>query len=128
MAESQQKSSIRTREEWVTVAEYTSPHEAGIAKGQLESAGIASILVNETMIGMFWHLSNAVGGVRVKVSPSDEQEARALLAESFEIAESPDAESMGPEAGGYSSPLPWRSRYSGWRSLDLCSSAGLTDR
>jgi hypothetical protein len=33
--------------EWVAAAQYTSLHEAGIAQGILESAGIESLLDNE---------------------------------------------------------------------------------
>lgn len=74
-------------EDWRPVARYTSLHEAGIAQGLLESAGIRSTLDNETMVGMLWHLSNAIGGVRVRVSPADEEAARALLAEGSDSAE-----------------------------------------
>jgi len=81
MADLPPEASPHPAEGWIPVAEYTSLHEAGVAQGMLESAGIASVLDNETMVGMLWHLSNAVGGVRVRVAPADEEAARALLAE-----------------------------------------------
>jgi hypothetical protein len=87
MAASLQEGRPDANERWVPVARYTSLHEAGIAQGLLESAGIASALDNEMMVGMLWHLSNAVGGVRVRVAAADEEAARALLAEGVAAAE-----------------------------------------
>lgn len=65
--------------EWVTIAQFTSLPEAGIARGVLEGAGLECRLADEGTVGVAWHLSNAVGGVKVQVDAADEEEARRIL-------------------------------------------------
>lgn len=78
---------------WVPVREYTLLHEAGVAQGILESAGIESLLDNEATVGILTHMSNAIGGVRIRVRPADLEAARALL--STAALEAPPAEGEG---------------------------------
>jgi hypothetical protein len=63
----------------VTIASYASPVEAEIAKNRLESSEIPAFLVGENTVNMAWHLTNAVGGIRLQVSQADADEARAIL-------------------------------------------------
>lgn len=63
----------------VTIASFASPVEAELAKNCLESSGIPTFLVGENTVSMAWHLTNAVGGIRLQVAQSDATEAVAIL-------------------------------------------------
>jgi hypothetical protein len=78
-------------ERWETVAAFTSPIEARIALGALEAAGIDAELKDEATIGVAWHLSNALGGVRLQVRASQLDAARGVLAEQAPPDEHADA-------------------------------------
>lgn len=73
----------------VIVGRFQDLHEALLAKGQLDSAGIPSSLADDNMVRMDWFYSNLVGGVKVLVQAKDEQAAVAVLSqpipESFEV-------------------------------------------
>ena len=62
-------------EDLVTVARFESPLEAQLARGLLESAGIASFLVGENVN----HMLQAAFGVHLQVGADDEVSARELL-------------------------------------------------
>lgn len=64
---------------WVVIASYSYPHEAQIAKSQLEAAGIIVRIENEHTINMYWLYSNALGGVRLLVLQQFAEEAYALI-------------------------------------------------
>ncbi|KAA0446357.1 MAG: DUF2007 domain-containing protein [Candidatus Thioglobus sp.] len=63
-----------------TVARFSFAHEAYIARAKLESEGIPATLADEHTINMQWLYSNALGGVKVQVPSSCEQQAIAILA------------------------------------------------
>lgn len=63
----------------VVIAKFLSMHEASIAKGQLESAGIPCFLFDENLIRLHWLASLSVGGVRLAVHQENEEEAREIL-------------------------------------------------
>ncbi len=63
---------------FVTVGSFTSPWEAHIAKGFLESEGIPVVVRNEHHIAANWMLSNALGGVLLQVT--EDNAVRALKA------------------------------------------------
>lgn len=65
----------------VTVDTFTSPWDAHIARSLLESEGIPAFLGDENMVGMDWPLSQALGGVKLKVSAADVEQARVVLKE-----------------------------------------------
>ncbi len=65
----------------VTLASFADPTEAALARNALEEAGIRAALSDETMVSMFWHMTGAVGGVKLLVAASDLVRAEALLAE-----------------------------------------------
>ena len=53
--------------EFVTIASFTSPLEAHMARGRLEAEGIPAFIAHENHIWAEWFLSNALGGVKVQV-------------------------------------------------------------
>lgn len=61
------------------VSSFASPLEAELAKGRLEAAGIPAALSDQHTVSIAWHLSQAVGGVKVKVAEEDEERAREVL-------------------------------------------------
>ena len=63
----------------VTVAVFVSPHEAGMAKGELEAYGIPAYVADEFAIGANPLLSNALGGIKVQVPARFVEEARKVL-------------------------------------------------
>lgn len=69
-------------EGWVTIATYMNGLEAHVARSKLESEGIAVSLADEAVVRMNWLWSNAVGGVKVRVKPSEQDRARRILSES----------------------------------------------
>lgn len=64
-----------------TVASFSFPHEAHIARAKLESEGIPVALADEHTVSMQWFYSNAIGGVKVQVPPSCAQRAIEILAQ-----------------------------------------------
>lgn len=65
--------------ELVTVATYWDPMEAQIARLRLVHEGIPAFLEKECTVQMVWHITNAIGGVRLVVPLSQSGEARRLL-------------------------------------------------
>ena len=63
----------------VTLRRYRDLTEAIVARGMLESAGIAVYLRDENMIRLDWQLSNFIGGIRLQVDAADADAAMALL-------------------------------------------------
>lgn len=51
----------------VTIASYSMPYEAHIAKSRLDSEGIPAFMADEHTINMQWLYSNALGGVKLQV-------------------------------------------------------------
>lgn len=78
----------------VTVASYSFPHEAQIARATLESQGIPAFVADEHTINMQWLYSNAMGGVRVQVPFKHLDQARQLLSADF--SSTLDSESADP--------------------------------
>lgn len=69
--------------ELITVASYSFPHEAHIAKSNLEAAGIPVFITDEHTINMQWLYSNALGGVRLKVPAKYVEMAQVTLSQDF---------------------------------------------
>ena len=67
--------------ELVTVRQFRDLPEALLAKGSLESAGIECFLADENLVRLDWFISNFIGGIKLKVRPADEANARKLLDE-----------------------------------------------
>ncbi len=68
-------------ERLLTIATFSNPVEANLAKNRLESAGIKTFLEGQETVGMAWHLTNAFGGIKLQVLESDAADARAILEE-----------------------------------------------
>jgi hypothetical protein len=63
----------------VTVRQFRDLPEALLAKGCLNSAGIECALVDDNMVRLDWFWSNLMGGVKLKVDPSDADVANEIL-------------------------------------------------
>jgi hypothetical protein len=66
----------------VILRKYMTLPEALVAKGVLDSAGIQSFLGDQNIIRMDWFLSNALGGVKLRVREEDLEVATDLLNQS----------------------------------------------
>ena len=66
-------------DEWVTIAQLSTPVEAHVAAGAVTAAGIQSRILDEHTIGMNPFYSLALGGVRLQVPRSRAAEAIRLL-------------------------------------------------
>ncbi|MCL2760259.1 MAG: DUF2007 domain-containing protein [Desulfuromonadales bacterium] len=73
------KQEKKVTENFVTIATYSAPYEANLAKASLESAGIPVFIADEYTIGINWLYSNALGGVKVQVPESMAKQAYELL-------------------------------------------------
>lgn len=76
----------------ITVARYSLPYEAHLARARLEAEDIPAFVMDEHTINMQWLYSNALGGVRLQVPQGFEADAAAVLAENRE----PDLEDLEP--------------------------------
>ncbi len=65
--------------EWVTIAAFSQPIEAHLARAKLESEGIACMVGDEYLVRVDWFLSNAIGGVKVMVPAWEVERARDVL-------------------------------------------------
>jgi len=66
---------------WVTIAAYSLPYEAHLAKARLEAEGLEVMVADEHTISMQWLYSNALGGVKVNVREGYELRALDILNE-----------------------------------------------
>jgi len=113
---------------FTTVAHYTDPIEAHLARGRLQSEGIDAHLGDEHLAVANWEWRLAVGGVKLRVAERDADRARAVLVamEAGEYALDADTDDaralLPPDRESWSSrlawlalmlfavPLPWRRR------------------
>jgi hypothetical protein len=65
--------------ETVTLRRFRDLPEALLAKGALDSVGIACYLVDDNMIRMDWFISNLLGGIKLQVNPQDLEAANEIL-------------------------------------------------
>lgn len=65
--------------DFVVVAVFTYPHEYMVLKLILEQRGISYFFQNETMISVLPFHSNAIGGIRLKVHPTDVEETKIII-------------------------------------------------
>lgn len=63
----------------ITVATFSFPYEAHIARAKLESEGIPAFVVDEHTINAQWLYSQAMGGVRLQVSNKHAARASQIL-------------------------------------------------
>jgi len=84
----------------VTIATFSFPAEAYVAKSKLDSEGVWSFVADAEVVGMNWLYSNAVGGVKVQVKEEDEHRALQILnrkAEPMELDTGASAEAAEEE-------------------------------
>lgn len=75
----------------ITVATFSFPHEAHIAKLKLDAKGIPAFVADEHTINMQWLYSSAIGGVKLQVpAPFVEQATEALAEDLSDLLESDD--------------------------------------
>lgn len=67
-----------------TIATFTAPEDAHLFRTFLESRGVEGFIFDENFVQLFWHYSNAIGGVRVVVEPEDAEDAAAVHQEYME--------------------------------------------
>lgn len=72
-----------TNSRLITIASYSLPHEAHIARAHLEAEGIPVNVADEHTITMQWLYSNALGGIKLQVPPECEERAKEILAQDF---------------------------------------------
>jgi hypothetical protein len=65
----------------ITVATFTLPSDLAIVKGRLESEGIECFVSDEMTVQVYNFVSNAVGGIKLKVRAEDVDRAREILQE-----------------------------------------------
>jgi hypothetical protein len=68
------------QETLVTVATFTTPGEAEMARVRLERLGIRAFLGNAIAVGVMPFLGNDLGGISLQVLEKDAEQARELLA------------------------------------------------
>ena len=87
----------------VTVGSYTTVYEANLVKSRLEAFGIDARLMDAFTVNASWLWSNAVGGVKVQVPESSENEARLLLqtepSDEQDVGRAPEAAIPCPACG-----------------------------
>ncbi|MBO6881907.1 DUF2007 domain-containing protein [Winogradskyella sp.] len=66
-------------ETFVTIARFQYSSEAQIVKGRLEADGIQTFLKDNITIDTDPLVSNAIGGIKLKVYAEDEKEAKEIL-------------------------------------------------
>ena len=63
----------------ITIRRYRDLSEAIVARSLLESCGITVYLYDENLVRLDWQISNFIGGIRLQVESTDEQDATAAL-------------------------------------------------
>jgi hypothetical protein len=109
----------------VTIRRFRDLPEALLAKGSLESAGLACALVDDNMVRLDWFISNLLGGVKLQVNPEDAAEANEILnqpiPEDFEVDGSgqyrqprcPNCQSLDVSFEELNKPIAYASAYLG---------------
>jgi len=89
----------------ITIGQYINPIEAHIVKGRLEAEGVAAYIQHENHVWANWTLSQALGYVKVQVSPEDVEAASAIIekymAGEYTLTEDEDNKNIGqcPQCG-----------------------------
>jgi Putative prokaryotic signal transducing protein len=86
--------------ELVQVAAFLQPHEAKIARAQLEAENIPCFLNNERTLDIDWFLASIMGGYRLMVPAKFVERAREILESRISDEElAAQAEAAKPPAG-----------------------------
>jgi hypothetical protein len=65
----------------VTIAAFSEPIEAHLARSRLECEGVACSLADEHIVGVYWLSTSAVGGVKLQVRERDREHGLRVLEE-----------------------------------------------
>ena len=87
----------------VTVATFSTLTEETIAKNKLEDAGLNIFLADSTTVQVAWHLSAAVGGIKLQVMDVDADRAVSLLGSADTVPIS-DGQSSSCQTSDYFKP------------------------
>ncbi len=63
----------------ITIQTFMDPHDAHLAKGQLEAEGLFCFLKNETAINAIPILSNGMGWIELQVGEGNVNQAKQIL-------------------------------------------------
>jgi hypothetical protein len=66
----------------VTIARFYDVTQADLARIDLEASGIRVFLSNEGLVSTLWHLTGAIGGIKLQVAAADVDRAEAILSRS----------------------------------------------
>ncbi|MEH6551679.1 MAG: DUF2007 domain-containing protein [Pseudomonadales bacterium] len=67
----------------ITIARFSLPIEAQVARAKLDSVGIPAFVADEHMLTANWLYSNAFGGVRLQVPNSCAKKSREILSADY---------------------------------------------
>jgi len=81
-------------ETFITIAKFTYTSEALITKGKLESEGIPVYMTDSLTIDIDPLVSNAIGGVRLKVENKDAEKAREIIRSISEFSVTDDGKDI----------------------------------
>ena len=87
-------------EDWETIASFSQPVEAHLARTKLESEGIPCVVSDEYLVHVNWLLSNAVGGVKLRVPSWEASRAREVLRSKPHLVVMADPDEDGATGGG----------------------------
>lgn len=108
---------VLEQRELTIVRQFRDMHEALLAKGLLESAGIEGFLVDDNLVRLDWFISNLIGGVKLAVKAEDAEAA-------VEVLQQPVPGSFDVEgSGSYEQP-----RCPRCGSMDVSHMAGIDKR
>lgn len=80
----------------VTIAIFDTLVTANIAKDQLEDKGVRAVLADAAAVGVAWHLTSAIGGIKLQVTDKDTERAISIL-EDRDTISTEDGESLSDE-------------------------------
>lgn len=93
--------------EWITIASFSQPIEAHLARAKLESEGITCMIGDENLIRVDPFLSNAIGGVKIMVPQWEVERAKDALRPQPQLVvvandnDPPDGEMICPRCRSY---------------------------
>jgi len=86
------ESELGQSHELVTIARYSHPAQAHVARAKLESEGVFAFVADEGLVAANWLYANAAGGVKLQVSEGNAERALAALGIHLETEEAGEAE------------------------------------
>lgn len=94
---------MHLQEEYITVASYTDAVQAHLARGRLEAEGVPAEVADEHYVWADWMMSNALGGVKLRVPERMAERAARILSDleagEFALADPAQDEEHCPRCG-----------------------------